>query len=161
MNASVTLDFLISNGSGDTLFYDERCCPTSLIKEAILRGFQIISLSNLKERFIDRDECWGVGNEFGDCDGDGYGSGKANGNGNLWVVKTPISSNSSKNVGHMENFQIFSVGYSYRWSGGESEGSACVIRNPREITPWIAKSPKDPLERGMISSPLYYIGTYG
>lgn len=37
---SVTLDYLVSQSNGDTLFCDLNC-PLELIKEAILRGFQI------------------------------------------------------------------------------------------------------------------------
>lgn len=40
MNASVILDYLISNSNGDTLHYSSEC-SLELIREAILRGFQI------------------------------------------------------------------------------------------------------------------------
>lgn len=42
MNASVILDQLISESNGDILYYDSEIVGTTgLIKEAILRGFQI------------------------------------------------------------------------------------------------------------------------
>lgn len=41
MNESVILDFLISNSCGDTLYFDSNLYSTELLKEAILRGFQV------------------------------------------------------------------------------------------------------------------------
>lgn len=47
MNSSVLLDKLISESSGNTLYYYMSTCPSSLLKEAILRGYEIFCLDNI------------------------------------------------------------------------------------------------------------------
>lgn len=93
MNPSVTLDYLISNGSGNTLCYFEEKYVYPLILEAMMRGYQLRNM-----RYRDEEVGMGCGithdNNYvpypiqlklGDgASGfeDGYGNGEGEGDGN-------------------------------------------------------------------------------
>lgn len=68
MNESVILDLLISNSNGRTFYFEIKLCPISLIKEAILRGYQI--------QMNDESDC--ALNGGGHSRGVGYGNGNGN-----------------------------------------------------------------------------------
>lgn len=95
MNESVVLDYLISNSNENTFHFDDRTCPLNLIKEVILRGFQVKNVNPDFEfprnwygeklgvgvasgqGFYNRN-CW-LGEGYGNCWlGDGYGNGSWN-----------------------------------------------------------------------------------
>lgn len=53
MNESVLLDYIISNSNGDTLLFEENT-SLELLKEAILRGFQVRSHTRFDRYYLPR-----------------------------------------------------------------------------------------------------------
>lgn len=120
MNASVTLDILLSESCGNTLYFDKRSCPTNLILEAILRGLQVIEVNSAHGldygyRF---QGSHGIGNGIGDGDpwcGGGFLYGERGGIGEGKGVLYAIESGS----GSYEERFYFSLFSTFKKIGSE------------------------------------------